>query len=218
MSLPNIKVGDDLLQDALLASVEVTQELNQHWWCTLVCRQTEDKRIPVESLLGKSVTIKTVDEDGVEHVHFTGFIYNVRLVYEVWGSYTAHLVAVSSSYGLDVTAHKQYYAEQTLSSIAGTVAGRSSLSVAVNVIGSKALNYVQYGETDFSFLNRIVDDYGAWLRPKEGGVEVFDSFQSGPSVQWRGEDGLLDLRLSGILSPTSVSGSHFDHHAMQSNK
>jgi type VI secretion system secreted protein VgrG len=217
MSLPNIKIGDDLLQDALLASVEVIQELNQHWWCTLVCRQTEDKRIPVESLLGRSVSIKTVDEDGVEHLHFAGFIYNVRLVYEVWGSYTAQLVAVSSSYGLDVTAHKQYYAEQTLSSIAETVADRSSLSVAVNVSGSKALNYVQYGETDFSFLNRIVDDYGAWLRPKEGGLEIFDSFQRGSTVSWRGEGDLIEFSLSGTLAPAGFNGSHYDHHAMASS-
>jgi type VI secretion system secreted protein VgrG len=217
MSLPHIEVGDNLLQNALLASVEVVQELNQHWWCTVVCRQTKDQRIPVEELLGKSVEIKTADEDGTEHVHFAGFIYNVRLVYEVWGSYTAHLVAVSSSYLLDITAHKQYYAAQTLSSISSLVAGRSGLTVAVNAAGSKALNYVQYGETDFSFLNRIVDDYNAWMRPKEGGLEIFDSFQSGSSVSWWAEGGLIEFNLSGTLVPPGFGGSHYDHHAMMSN-
>src|SRR5215472_12179264 len=98
MSLPHIKVGDDLLQDALLTSVEVVQELNQHWWCTVVCRQTHDKRIPVENLLGKPVEIKTIDDYGAEHLHFAGFISDVQLTYEIWGGYTAHLVAVSSSY------------------------------------------------------------------------------------------------------------------------
>jgi type VI secretion system secreted protein VgrG len=217
MSLPHIKIGEGLLQDALLASVEVVQELNQHWWCTVVCRQTEDQRLAVEELLGKAVEIKTMDDQGVEHTHFSGFIYNVKLLYEVWGSYTAHLTAVSSSYLLDVTAHKQYYTEQTLSSVASTIAGRDNLSVSVNVGGGKALNYVQYGETDFSFLNRIVDDYGAWMRPSKGGVEIFDSFQSGSNLQWRGESGLLEFSLSGTMSPSTFSGSHYDHHAMASN-
>lgn len=217
MSLPHIKVGDDLLQDALLASVEVMQELNHHWWCTVECRQTGDKRIPVEDLLGKPVEIKTTDDAGAEHVHFAGFIWDVQLAYEIWGSYTARLVAVSSSYKLDITARKQYYAEKNLSDIAGIIAGRSGLSIDVNASSSKALNYVQYGESDFSFLNRIVDDYSTWLRPKKDGVEVFDSFQSGSTVSWRQEGDLIDFSLRGRLVPPSFNGSHYDHHAMMSN-
>lgn len=217
MALPQIKIGDGMIEGALLSSVEVVQELNQHWHCTVVCRNTEDQRIPVEEMLGKSVQIKTTNEQGAEKMHFSGFVYDVQLEYEVWGSYTATLAAISSSYMLDVAARKQYYAEQTLSSIAGTMGGRSSLSIQVNVAASKALNYVQYGETDFQFLNRIVDDYDAWLRPTEKGIEIFDSFQSGSSVQWRGEGDLISFRLRGKLAPPSFSGSHYDHHAMQSN-
>ena len=217
MALPHIQIGDNLLQDALLASVEITQELNQHWWCTVVCRQTEDKRIPVEDFLGRTVQIKTTDQDGVEHVNFSGFVLDVELNYEVWGSYTAQLTAVSESYKLDLTARKEYYSDQTLSSVANTVSGREGLSVSVNGGSGKALNYVQYGESDFSFLNRIVDDYGCWLRPSEKGLEVFDSFQPGGKVLWREEDGLIDFRVKGSLAPASVSGSHYDHHVMQSN-
>jgi type VI secretion system secreted protein VgrG len=217
MALPHIQVGDNLLADALLASVEVRQELNQHWWCSIVCRQTEDRRIPVEDYLGQPLEIKTTDQDGVEHTNFAGFVLDVELDYEVWGSYTATITAVSDSYKLDLTARKQYYPEQTLSSVASTVAGRDGLSIAVNGGESKALNYVQYGETDFSFLNRIVDDYACWMRPKKGGLEVFGSFQSGGKVMWRGEDGLLSFRIKGTLSPASVNGSHYDFHAMQSS-
>jgi type VI secretion system secreted protein VgrG len=217
MSLPYIKIGDDLLHDALLASVEIVQELNQHWWSTIVCRQTEDQRIPIEELLGKSVEIKTIDDHGAEHLHFAGLICDVQLDYEISGSYTAHLSAVSSSYLLDITAHKQYYPEKNLSDIASILAGRSALSIAVNAGSGKALNYVQYGETDFSFLNRIVDDYRAWLRPKAGGVEIFETFQSGQNVTWRGEGDLIEFGLRGRLVPPSFSGSHYDHHAMMSN-
>ena len=216
MALPYIQVGNELLEDALLASVEVIQELNQHWLCTVICRQTSDQRIPVESLLGKPLEIKTKDDQGAEHIQFTGFVYDVRLVYEIWGTYTARLTAITSSYLLDVTAHKSYYADQTLSSLASTVAARNHLPIDVNVASRKPLNYVQYGETDFSLLKRIVDDYGAWMRPNQNGIEIFDSFQAGGNVQWREEGNLIEFNLSATLSPASFNGAHYDHHAMES--
>jgi hypothetical protein len=177
MALPSIRIGDDLLDDALLASVEITQELNQHWRCAIDCRQTEDKRIPIESFLGKSVDIKTYDDQGIEYTHFSGIINDVGLNFEVHGSYTAQILAVSSSYKMDVSHWYAYYQEKTLSSVGSAIADRCKLSVTVKAADNKPLNYTQYGESDFSFLNRIVDDYSAWLRPNEDGVEIFDSFQ-----------------------------------------
>ncbi|MBB5063239.1 hypothetical protein [Granulicella mallensis] len=55
---------------------------------------------------------------------------------------------VSDSFGLDVTAHKQYYYEQMLSSIVGTIGSRHNLSIAVQASNSRTFNYVQYGESD----------------------------------------------------------------------
>ncbi len=216
MALPQIGIGDGLLGNALLSSVEVVQELNRHWQCTVVCRQTQEERVPIENLLGQPVTIHTTDEDGASQLHFSGFIYDVALRYEVWGSYTATLLAVSDSYVLDIAAHKQYYAEGTLSSLSGILAGRSGVSIAVNAPAGKALNYVQYGETDFSFLSRIVDDAGAWLRPCEGGLEVFASFQGGSTLAWRDHQGLTFFTLKARLVQPGFSGSHYDHHAMAS--
>ena len=71
MALPQIQVGDGMIGDASLSSIQIVQELNQHWWCTIVCRNTEDQRIPVEDLLGKPVEVKTTDDQGVEHVERT---------------------------------------------------------------------------------------------------------------------------------------------------
>ena len=216
MALPQIQIGDGMLGNALLSSVDVVQEVNRHWWCTVVCRNTEDARVPVEDLLGKPVEVKTTDDDGVERVHFSGSVHDVQLDYEVWGSYTATLIAVSDSFGMDVTAHKQYYTDGTLNSLASTIGGRHGLSVAVNAADDKALNYVQYGESDWSFLSRVVDDHGAWMRPSAEGVEVFDSFQAGSTVAWRGEGDLIGFSLRGRRVNPSFSGSHYDHHAMES--
>ncbi len=217
MSLPQVEIGDNMLESALLASVEVKQELNQHWRCHIECRQTTDQRIKVEQFLGQSVEVKTTDDQGVTITHFAGFVLDVELTYEVWGSYGARLTAISDSYKSDIANHKQYYADQSLSSVGGIIGGRNGLSVSVNAASSKSLNYVQYGEPDFQFLNRIVDDYGAWLRPKKGGIEVFDSFQTGSTLGFRDVNGLLSFRLRGKLMPSSFSGSHYDHHVMQSN-
>ncbi len=217
MPLPYLKIGDAQIDDALLASVGVVQELNQHWWCTVECRQTKDKRFAVEGLVGKPVTVTTLDEQGAEQIHFTGFVLHVELAYEAWGSYAARLIAVSDSYKSDLTARKEYYATQTLAAVASKVASYSGLTASVNASASKPLNYVQYGETDFSFINRIADDYGCWLRPSENGVAIHDAFQSGSSLDWRDKDGLIDFRVKGTLAPASQNGSHYDHHAMASS-
>lgn len=216
MKAPHIKIGDDLIQDALLASVEVTQELNQHWQCRIIFRQTSDKRIPVEDYLGKTIKVRTADDQGVEHVIFSGFILDVELDYEVWGSYKAQVIAISSSYKLDLTPRKAYYSEQTLQQVASQVTGHAKLSASVSASGLKALNYVQYGETDFSFLNRIVDDYGCWLRPGDDCIEVFNTFQSGATLQWRGENGLSEFKIKGTLGQPSFDGSHYNFHQMDS--
>jgi uncharacterized protein involved in type VI secretion and phage assembly len=217
MPLPHIKVGDGLLQDTLLVSVEVVQELNQHWWCTVVCRVTGDQRIPIEDLLGEPLEITTSDENRAQYPHFSGFICDVQRSYEIWDGYTAQIKAVSYSYKLDITAHKKYYADENLSGIARAVAKDSKLSIDSNAKDRKPMNYVQYGETDFSFLSRIVDDHSAWFRPTKDGIEIFDSFQNGATVCWREEYGLIEFSLRGRLAPSSFNGSHYDHHAMMSN-
>ncbi len=216
MQLPNIQVGDGLLAGELLSSVDVIQELNNHWWCTVVCRQTSDEPVPIDALIGLPVQVRTIDPDGVEHVHFTGFILRVELLNEAWGSYSARLVAVSATYNLDLAERNQYYAEQDLAAVAAKVCGYAGLAASVNVPARKPLNYVQYGETDFSFLNRIVDDYGGWMRPNAAGLEIWNGFQPGGTLGWRGKTGLTGFKVRSRLAPASYSGAHYDHHAMAS--
>jgi type VI secretion system secreted protein VgrG len=216
MSAAYMKIGGDLIKDALLASVEVTQELNDHWWCTVVCRQTEDKRFPTEDCLGQEIKILTYDQSGAENVVFDGFILEVELTYEVWGSYTARLTAVTQSYKMDLTPRKAYYLGKTLQDIAQTLTGYAGLQSSVTGPSKKALNYVQWGESDFDFLNRLVDDYGCWLRPSANGVEIFNSFQQGATLKWRDEEGLLKFKTKGTLGQPSFNGAHYDHHQMKS--
>ena len=216
MPLPQIQVEGGLLAGELLSSVDVIQELNNHWWCTVVCRQTSDEPIAIDQMVGQTIDVRTVDPDGVEHVHFTGFILRVELLNEAWGSYSARLVAVSATYNLDLAERNQYYAEQDLAAVAAKVCGYAGLAASVNVPARKPLNYVQYGETDFSFLSRIVDDYGCWLRPNAAGLEIWNGFQPGGTLGWRGKTGLTGFKVRSRLAPASFSGAHYDHHAMAS--
>jgi type VI secretion system secreted protein VgrG len=55
MQVPHIKIGNNLLEDAVPASVEVTQELNHYWHCVIVRRLPGDKWISVENYLSPTL-------------------------------------------------------------------------------------------------------------------------------------------------------------------
>lgn len=211
-----LKIGDELVQDAILHHVEITQELDRHWWCRVECRQTEDKRIPVENLLGQDLQIVTRDQAGAAHVLFDGFILEAGLLYEIYGSFTARLQAVTRSYNLDLTAQEAYYRKQTFASVMQTLASADGLAVDMKCADGPRRNYVQWGEPDFHFLVRMADEQKAWIRPTPQGIQVCDAFQAGARVSWREEDGLLAFDVEGALTPPAFDGTHFDARQMRS--
>jgi uncharacterized protein involved in type VI secretion and phage assembly len=211
-----LKIGGDLIANAILVEVKVRQELNQHSWCTVECRQTEDQRFPIEKCLGKDLQILTYGDDESEVTVFDGFIWHVELKYEVWGSYTARLVGVTRSYRMDLTPRKAYYPEKSLGAIASELAGNAGLQADAQHQELRPLNYVQWGETDFSFLNRLADDHGCWTRPSAKGIELHNDFQDTHPLEWRAEFGLIEFTSSGTLGQPSINGAHYNHHEMKS--
>ena len=218
MAYPSITIAGSPVSAARLAAVSVTQVLNEHWWAVVDLVQTNDQPIPVEQWLGKPLTVTSLDASGAEQKQFSGFVVSGKLSYESSGTFSATVKAVSQTWLMDQAMRKQYYPEQGLAAVSSDIAGRASLQAAVNVPDGKPLNYVQYGETDFSLLCRIVDDHNAWLRPSAGGFEVFNSFQAGSTLSWRGDSGLglLEFALTGTLKPASFDGAHYDFHTMES--
>src|ERR1700751_3371643 len=85
----------------LMEQVDFIQEINKHWWCYVRCRQTEDQRFPIEDSLGKDLQVIAYDEDQNETYLFSGFVLEAELEYEIYGSYTARLTAVSKTYHMD---------------------------------------------------------------------------------------------------------------------
>ncbi len=216
MTASFLKIGGELITDAILMKVDVRQKLNRHWWCKVVCRQTEDERFPIEKCLGQELQVLTQDASGNSVVVFDGFILHVELKYEIHGSYTARLVAVTRSYKMDLTPRQAYYLDHTLEAVASTLAGKSGLQSSVKGPQKRSLNYHQLGETDFSFLRRLADDYGSWIRPTKTGFEVLNEFQDTVELKWREEFGLIEFTSKGRLGQPAFNGNHYDFHQMES--
>jgi type VI secretion system secreted protein VgrG len=211
-----VKIAGDLIPNALLARVEVRQKLNQHWWCRVALRRTSDERIPTESYIGQDLVVTTNDEEDGEVLLFDGIVLHVELKYEVWGSYGALLVGVTRSYKMDLAPRKAYYQEKTLDAIANDLAGNAGLQATVQGPSMRPLNYVQWAETDFSFLDRLADDYGCWMRPTPQGLEISNQFDDTVDLSWRDEYGLIEFTTAGTLSQPSFNGAHYHHHEMKS--
>ena len=218
MAIPVIKLGGEQLNTALFDEliITVTQELNTHWWCRLDLRETPDKRFAAEDHLGKTVQILTYDDQGQENELFKGIIVESELEYEIYGSYSAHLTATTKSYFLDLAPRRQYFPKQTAKDAAEKLINSAGLQLSGSMPAGKSHGYFQAEETDFDFIRRLVDDVEGWLRPTADGIEVQTSFQQGIELQWRGEDALLEFRVTGKLSQPSCNGAHYDPKVMQS--
>jgi type VI secretion system secreted protein VgrG len=218
--IPNLKISGDMfeqsLADAILLSVEVDQELNQHSWCKISCRRSDqnpDDRMYAETLLSSVVKISGFDEENNEVVVFQGFVIDVELTYEISGSYQALVTAVSSTYFMDLTPRCGYYEQKDVTEIAQELADKANYVAAddstYQVNGAVKFDYMQWGETDWQFLNRIADDNEAWMRPNGLGLEIYDAFQSGSKLEWRKEQGLILFKTKGTLAPPKFDGAHY---------
>ena len=204
-------------KDVLMEQVDVIQEINKHWWCYVRCRQTQDERFPIEDSLGKDLQVVAVDEDQNQTYLFSGIVLEAELEYEIYGSFTARLTAVSKTYNMDVAPRHMYYdfGKNVLDNIANQTASRADLQpggdLGSNITFPAPL--VQWGETDFNFLIRSADDAVRFVCPNaEIGtqVDLKSAFDDGPTLQWRTEDQLLSFRLRGRLRSPTMDGAHYD--------
>ncbi len=210
---------DDFSPGAVLQTVEVRQELNEHWWCDVVCRQTEDARFPIEDALGKDLDVKTVDEEGAERTLFHGFVQEAELEYEIYGSYTARLKGVDPTYKLDLTEAINYFENMGLADITKAIAGLPGIDAKVECEErDPLLPYFQWGETYWNFLKRLADDHKCWMRyhPADKQLQVLNAFQEGSTMQWRGEEGLRNFKIRGKLGHGHMIGSHYHRRPMES--
>jgi type VI secretion system secreted protein VgrG len=203
-------------KDVLMEQVDVIQEINQHWWCHIRCRQTEDQRFPIEDSLGKDLQVIAFDEDDNQTYLFSGFVLEAELEYEIYGSYTARITGVSKTYNMDV-AHRQHYydyGKNTVDNVIGETTSRAGLSLNGSPPkGEFPLPLMQWGETDFNFLIRQLDSAITWVFPDAEKADVINGrseFDDGPTLQWRVEDQLLSFRVLGKLAAPKMDGAHYN--------
>ncbi|HZU10988.1 MAG TPA: phage baseplate assembly protein V [Pseudacidobacterium sp.] len=213
----HVQIGEEDIDLALLAEVTVLQKLNAHWTAQVIFRSLHDAQPDVAQMLGQTLKVSGYDLLGVEHTLFSGPVRDVELVYEVNGSYGARVDAISASWLMDQSQRHAYFLKQSPSAIAQTLAGKYGLALKGPLEGDAGLSRVQWSESDWGFLLRLVDDGEAWLRPTENGLETQTSFQPGPTLPWReGEYGLMEFSGAAKMRPVLQSGAHYDHRAAQS--
>jgi len=213
MAQASVIIGSNEIIGTLWSVIEVHQALNQHWRCSITLRNTLDARPDVESLLGKPLKISTFTLENGENIIFSGTVIESRLIYEVTGSYGAIVEAFSDSWKLDQAPRHAYFKKESAQQVASTILSNNGLALTGSVPARPEMTYVQWEETDYKFILRLVDGAEAWLRPSTDspGLEVQTTFQAGPTIEWRqGEFGLLEWQTNGRLRSLLHTGSHYD--------
>lgn len=141
-----LRIGGELVQDATLKTVLVTQQLNRHSFCEVECHQTADRRFPIEDLIGQDLQIVTFGQDGTEHAIFDGFLLEGELEYEIFGDYIARLKGVTRSHKLDVAEEEFYWRKQTLADIASALDQQAGVTQDLHCALTPTKNYLQWGK------------------------------------------------------------------------
>jgi type VI secretion system secreted protein VgrG len=202
-----VTVGGGLPNDKLLVrAVEVFQNLGEHNICLVDFNTMDFVKPSLNSLFGQDLTI-AVEIDGKSVEIFKGFVTGASQEQQLYGGWALSIEGASLSLKLDLSRRERYYYKKTLSEIAKELDGFNGIPVSVKNNG-KALNYVQFGESDFEFLRRLADDCGAFIVPTPQGVEIRKGFQ--PTAQLAWHDNLFFAKASGRLGCTAVQGAFFD--------
>jgi type VI secretion system secreted protein VgrG len=213
----SLRIDGEPLKDAMISTLDIRQELGQHWWCDVEFRLLNQQRPPVEMYLGKPLEFVAFDEELSEVALFDGLVLESGVEYELYGDFVAKLRAVTKSYLLQLTPEEEYFYKKTLHEVAEKVVKGDGLELSLNATpGLSRMNYVQWGETDFDFIKRIADDQGCFLRPTPRGIEIRRGFQDvGLTLRWHDEYGLLKFALKGGLGQPSMDGTCYDARTRQ---
>lgn len=210
----------DYSPNSILERVEVVQEINDHWKCTVELRQAADHRFPIEDALGKELKIEGVDEGGKSSVMFGGFVLRVKHKYEAYGSSRVVIEGITQSYKLDVAPGCQFFATPSISAIAQELASAVGIEATVQEVEEKSAPYYYtlWHQTPFDFLKKLADDHGAFIRPDGDGIQINGVFDKpNTKLEWRKDGGgLIDLEVCGELRPASMDGVFHDYKQKKS--
>jgi uncharacterized protein involved in type VI secretion and phage assembly len=216
----HFKIDGQILEDALISRLEIRQELGAHYWLDVEFRLQNREQPPVASYLGKPIEFCVFEEFGSELQIFTGLALEAEMEYGFRRDFVARVRGVTQSYKLQLTPEEHYFYGMNLREVADKVIGEDKLKLQFNADGECAkMNYVQWGESDFDFIRRIADDQGCFMRPTPDGVEIRRGFEdTGQTMRWRDEHGLISFSIKGRLGQPAFDGSCYDPRTMESRR
>jgi Rhs element Vgr protein len=216
----HLKIDGQNLEDVMISRLEIRQELGAHYWLDVEFRLHNQEQPPVASYLGKSIEFSVFDESGSETPIFTGLALEAEMEYGFRRDFVARLRGVTQSYKLQLTPEEDYFYKMSLKEVATKVIGDDGLELQFNADGDGAkMNYVQWGESDFDFIGRIADDQGCIMRPTPNGMEIRRGFEdTGQTMRWHDEHGLLSFSIKGRLGQPSFAGGCYDPRTMESRR
>ncbi|MFZ5926518.1 MAG: type VI secretion system Vgr family protein [Acidobacteriota bacterium] len=191
-----------------LAEAAIVHELNRHPACALRYRQLPETRRSFESDIGKPLKVVAVSQDGVELEIFDGLVKSVETEYEMSGGCNLYYRGVGWSYLLDVTRKSQMFLKMPPSDIANDLLADKAGEVKIS---GGELTLLQYAETDWSFLHRLADRHGCFLRVAGRKVDVLKQFASDTCpLTWREEGSLYLFRTLGRIYECAIHGVNYD--------
>lgn len=161
-----------VLRNSEIERLEVTQELSAHTRCDLFFMRDNDTDTSLDLLLGQPVAVTLTDETGPVTV-FTGFVLGGSQSHQQNHGSAFVLEGISNSWSLE-RPRTAYYPESRLQQIASAM----NVKIAGQAPSQEPLQYVQFGETDFAFLNRVADDHGMIVRTTDERPELRLGFET----------------------------------------
>ena len=209
-SFIKVIVNGQPVPDFLLAlDCTITHELNRHSTCSVQFREPPAARFFYESSIGKPMELRAVDADGAELSLFKGVMQQADGDWELNGSGVLTFTGISRTLKLDTLANSQTFNRISLGDAALRLLG--PLTGVFSMTDPGLLDMIQFNETDWSFLHRLVDRFGGFLRPDGDDLDMLDNFEDeSVELAWRTENGLNKFRSSGRLQPHLLFGVNFE--------
>ena len=200
-----VAIGELMLRNSELESLEVVQELGQHTTCRIEFIRDRALDVNLETFIGDPVTVTVHGELSQPVVIFQG---------EIGDGTQTHLLNFGSRFVLEAASPSDrleyvdtvYYPKSTLKSIAG--------KLGVKIVGSlrrtpPEFDHVQWAESEFSFLRRLVDEHGGFLVTSGAAPEIRSEFvDKGWELMWG--DSLLEVSARAKPVNHGTSGASYD--------
>lgn len=187
------------LRSSEIERLAVTQELGAHTRCSLTFGRDHDTDLNLDMMLGAGLTVSLEDDIGNVEI-FVGTVTSGKQEHQVNHGSIFHLEGLSKSWKYE-RRQTAYFPQSTFADVA------NKLGVdLVMVPSTDQLEFVQYGETDFAFLLRLADEFGAFVRPVGRELQIRTDFEDiGPTLVW-GND-LLAVSAQVHSAPNMIAGA-----------